>query len=217
MMKTQLFLFLCLTICSCSQSDSHREEQVSIIEIQQELANTLASIVEEQSTRNPLNDIQLVDIDCSKTDSLLSDAYEADQNLRKGMQTEIVDVDAKNQQTIVSILEQCGWPNSRTGIDAVWIVLQHSNTKLISNYYPSLKRLEKEGRIKSGAMALMEDRLLMFNGHPQIYGSQVVGDKLYDLKYPDRVNALRTSVGLEAIEDYTKRFGFDFNIEDYRN
>ena len=177
----------------------------------------LEKIVEEQIALNPLNDIQLVDIDCDKTDSLLSDAYQTDQNSRKGIETGIVDVDGKNQQTVVSILEKCGWPKSKAGVQAVWIVLQHSNSGLISKYYPDFKRLEDKGLMRSSTMALMEDRLLMFNGHSQIYGTQVTRDKLHNLKYPEKIHELRKSVGLEPIENYTRRFGFDFNIEDYKN
>ena len=217
-MKIIYIVIISLLIISC-QSDKNsaqaNNDQVQAIKI--ELKETLTKISSENTKVNPLEDIQLINIDCTETDSLLANAIKTDQEMRQGLDTGIVDVDGENQKTIVSILEYCAWPKSKKGIDAIWTVLQHSNLELISHYYPKLKELEKEGLIKQNTMPLMEDRLLMLKGYPQIYGSQVVKGKLYKLKDPININKLRKSVGLEPIEDYTKRFGFEYKIEDYLN
>jgi hypothetical protein len=66
-------------------------------------------------------------------------------------------------------------------------------------------------------MALMEDRMLMNNGFPQIHGSQIIHNSVYEIVDPVNVNKRRASVGLGTIEGNTRRRGFEFNLEDYVN
>ena len=217
-MKTISIVIISLFFIRCQSevnSEQVKDDQVHVIK--SEMNKTLIKIRNENTKASPLVNIQIVNIDCNKSDSLLANANAKDQDMRKGIDTGIVDVDGENQQTIVSIIENCGWPKSEKGINIIWTVLQHSNLELISHYYFKLKELEKEGLIKPSTMALMEDRLLMLNAYPQIYGSQVVKGKLYKLKDPKNINKLRKSVGLGSIEEYTKHFGIEFKIEDYIN
>jgi len=58
---------------------------------------------------------------------------------------------------------------------------------------------------------LMKDRMLMDEGKPQIYGSQIKNGKLYKLENPETVNERRKEMGLEPIEDYLKYFNIQFN------
>ena len=51
----------------------------------------------------------------------------------------------------------------------------------------------------------------MDEGKPQIYGSQIKGDKLYQLENPETVNQRRKEMGMGTIEDYLKNFNIEFN------
>lgn len=82
-------------------------------------------------------------------------------------------------------------------------------------YYLDFLEMVEEKLLEESKMATMQDRMLMNNGYPQIYGTQVVGKSLYKLRNPKKVNQLRAEVGLGSIEENTKRFGFEFNINDY--
>ena len=62
----------------------------------------------------------------------------------------------------------------------------------------------------------MKDRALMHNGEPQIYGSQVVNDELYELVEPEYVDQKREEIGMEPLKDYLNRFGIEFNVEQKR-
>lgn len=205
-----------LAICICSQCKIDSGPSISIKDIQKELEKELNTF-QKSLGKDPLSGITFINVDCTKTDSLLLDAYVTDQNSRKGIDTGIADVDGKNQNTVVSILEKCDGPISKKSIEHLWYILQHSNADLLTLYYPRIKEFQRAGLIDDPSMALMEDRLLMFYKRPQIYGSQVVKNKLHDLKYPNQLNDLRKSMNLEPIETYTKRFGFEFNLEDYQN
>lgn len=53
--------------------------------------------------------------------------------------------------------------------------------------------------------------MLMDEGKPQIYGSQIKNGKLYKLENPKTVNERRKEMGMEPIEDYLKYFNIQFN------
>ena len=82
-------------------------------------------------------------------------------------------------------------------------------------YYDEFKELESKGLLSSSNMAMMEDRMLMNNGFPQIYGSQIIHNSVYEMIDPINVNKRRASVGLNTIEENVRRFGFEFDINDY--
>ena len=70
-----------------------------------------------------------------------------------------------------------------------------------------------KGDIKWSVIALMKDRALMYEGKPQIYGSQVSNGELHELFEPEYVNQRRAKIGMEPIEEYLQRFELEFNIE----
>ena len=74
-----------------------------------------------------------------------------------------------------------------------------------------MKKLSKNGDLSKEQYALMKDRILMDEGKPQIFGSQIKNGKLYDLEEPETVNERRREMGLEPIEDYLKRIDITFD------
>ena len=76
----------------------------------------------------------------------------------------------------------------------------------------------ENGDLELSQMALMEDRLLMREGKPQKYGSQIQSGcktkwELYHLGNPETVNKRRAEVGLEPLENYLNNYGIVFNIK----
>jgi hypothetical protein len=69
----------------------------------------------------------------------------------------------------------------------------------------------EEGDLAPSGLALLEDRIEMRNGRPQIYGSQVrTGDgkaTFWAIRDEELVNERRAAVGLEPLEQYAARFG----------
>lgn len=67
--------------------------------------------------------------------------------------------------------------------------------------------------------AAMKDRALMFEGKPQIYGSQIIEDsenggwKIYDLQDPDSVDKRRAEIGMESLSEYVSAWNINFDIE----
>ncbi|MEL6654838.1 MAG: DUF6624 domain-containing protein [Bacteroidota bacterium] len=69
------------------------------------------------------------------------------------------------------------------------------------------------GDLSKEKYALMSDRILMDEGQPQIYGSQIENGKLYRLGDPETVNERRKEMAMEPIEIYLKRFNIEFVTE----
>lgn len=61
-------------------------------------------------------------------------------------------------------------------------------------------------------IAYLKDRVLMFSGKKQVYGTQLRRNKytkkmeLYEVEDVEHLNEKRKSVGLEPIEEYLKSF-----------
>ncbi len=130
-------------------------------------------------------------------------------------------IDSTNINYIESIFKTKGYPGkSMVGEPTntvAWSVLQHSNK--IGEYLPLVKRAGEEGEIPMNLVAMMEDRYLMNEGKPQIYGTQgrMDDDKNYiwPIQDPENVNKRRKEAGFDSsIEEYAKQlFGEDFEYE----
>lgn len=167
----------------------------------------------------PRKEVKNVDVDCDNLPTILNEVYRMDQGIRSGevIPEPHIDVDHENLQIVVSILEQCGMPSREIlngkEMSAIWLVLQHSPPAYQSKYISLLETSAEKGDIPYGSIALMKDRALLHEGKPQIYGSQVLNDKLYKLIEPEYVNQRRAEVGLEPIEEYLKHFDIEFKVE----
>ncbi|SNR14166.1 DUF6624 domain-containing protein [Tenacibaculum jejuense] len=161
--------------------------------------------------------VDIIEVDCSKKHQILSDVYESDQKIRKSNELiKYAKEDHRNQELVISIIEKCGMPTlqevTQKHMNAIWLGLQHTNKKYRKKYFPQVKKAVENGDLSKQQYALMKDRILMDEGKPQIYGSQVRNGKLYKLENPETVNERRKEMGLESIEDYLKNFNIEFNL-----
>lgn len=190
--------------------------QVRLIEANDE--NIFYEIRIRDLQQNPFSDITYAQINCDSSKQILKRALDRDQGVRKGLIDNIQEIDKMNRDTIVSILDQCNWPESKEEIESIWYVIQHSGTGKMSYYYPKFKEMVKLDLLEDSLMAKMEDRMLMFNGYPQIYGTQFTGEPrtFHEIKDILRVNERRKSVGLCPIEQKAKSAGIYFNWSDHK-
>nr|WP_199082881.1 DUF6624 domain-containing protein [Pedobacter sp. ASV19] len=134
--------------------------------------------------------------------------------------------DSINTIKIAAFLDKYGWLGKdeigEKGNNTLFLVIQHSNLATQLKYLPLLRQAVKEGKVKASSLALLEDRVALREGKKQIFGSQL---KLNNLtgKYfvqplldPENVNKRRAQVGLEPIEEYVKRWGIEWNLEQYK-
>ena len=161
--------------------------------------------------------VDYIEVDCNKKSEILSEVYKSDQKIRReGELIKYAKEDHRNQELVISIIEKCGMPTlnevTQEQMNAIWLGLQHNaENKYRIKYFPLIEKAVKNGDLSKEQYALMKDRILMHEGKPQIFGSQIKNGKLYDLESPETVNKRRQEMGLEPIEDYLKRFDISYN------
>ena len=161
--------------------------------------------------------VDIIEVDCSKKLQILSEVYESDQRIRKSNELiKHAKEDHRNQELVISIIEKCGMPTlnevTQKHMNAIWLGLQHTDEKIRQKYFPQIEKAVENGDLSKQQYALMKDRILMDEGKPQIYGSQIKKGKLYKLENPETVNERRKEMGMGTIEDYLKtHFNIEFN------
>jgi hypothetical protein len=166
--------------------------------------------------------IKPVPVRCDSIQYLLEHLLQSDQDNRNP-QTAQWQIDRANQIQVVSIIENCGFPDNGTvgneGMYALFMVIQHGLPELREKYYPTLQEKAEKGLFDKSLLALMEDRILTDQGKKQKFGTQVIMNKdgttyeLYPIEDPAQVDKRRTDVGLGPISEYLERFGIRW--EDY--
>ena len=169
---------------------------------------------------------------CNRYNRVLEDVYDKDQAARAwtvGMTSlsadEIVEytaemerVDSLNQTMVFGILDNDGWPSnlSDKANRAIWIVIDHSDLTSRSKYLSFVRAKADEGILDKSDYAMLNDRVLMEEGKPQVYGTQIKMAATFDgedmamqlylwpVENPDALASLRRSVGLSPIEEYLR-------------
>ena len=169
---------------------------------------------------------KLIDINCDSVGNILNNVLANDQKIRK-YSSKIHDMDSIdniNQKIVISIIEKCGFPidkgssqNENLMSSAIFYVLQHSPKEVMAYYYPFIKKAVDEGKIDERSFALFKDRLLVYYGEKQIFGTQIVdrgeGRHLAPVIDIENINNRRAVIGLGSIENYLKGFGLSYKNE----
>ena len=142
-------------------------------------------------------------------------AYKTNSNERTidSLVHEMQRADSMNLIEIQDILQIYGFPSKAivgTNNSVIWLVIQHSDVEYQKTFYPMLRKAAEQGEISWDNIALLEDRINMFEGRPQKYGSQVVKDSagervIYTLLNRDSVDIWRSAVGLNPLDEYAKQ------------
>jgi hypothetical protein len=119
-----------------------------------------------------------------------------------------------------AILQQYGYPGkSMVGgdrQDAIWLIIQHAPLAKQEQYFPLIDDAAQKRELNKSAWALLVDRIRMYRGQPQIYGSQVERDeatggrKFHEIEDEANVNKRRAEVGLGPLEEYAERMGVNW-------
>ncbi|MFK7932952.1 MAG: DUF6624 domain-containing protein [Saprospiraceae bacterium] len=129
--------------------------------------------------------------------------------------------DSINEMEVINIIEKHGWlGKSEVGSkanNALWLVIQHAPLATQEKYIPLLRESVANGESEGSQLALTEDRIRMYKGEKQIYGSQVKRDQETGKFYvcpvidPYNVNTRRAEVGLQPIEQYVMQWNITWN------
>lgn len=128
--------------------------------------------------------------------------------------------DAPRYARIKAIVAARGWPGRRlVGDDAAhdaWLLVQHAPGEFQKQVLPLLLAAVHQDDARAGDGALLEDRVLVAEGKPQLYGSQTrytdrPGPPLLDsIANESCVDVRRGEVGLEPLAIYLKSLGVEY-------
>ena len=121
-------------------------------------------------------------------------------------------VHRKNAARLREIIAEYGWPDTELagpdGTLAAWFVAQHAIGE------PDLQRLAlrlvqekvREGRVPAAQLAYLFDRVAMYEGRPQRYGTQSLpcpdGEyRRWTTEDPERLNERRIAIGMPPVGD----------------
>jgi hypothetical protein len=134
----------------------------------------------------------------------------ADGSLFQGYHPRMEAIHRKNAARLTAIIDEHGWPGrsmvGEEGARAAWLILQHAIGE------PPLQRrglrLLKEamGDVLAAEVAMLEDRVSVLEGRPQVYGTQFDWDENGEMSPspiadPDHVDERRRAVGLGPLEE----------------
>jgi hypothetical protein len=125
------------------------------------------------------------------------------------------EIDAANMKRLAEIIDAFGWPGVRfagAASQTAFLVLQHADHASQRKYLPQLRDAVKRHDAVGSDLAMLEDRVRVADGKPQLYGTQLANDPLRFQPIEDEahVDQRRSSVGLPPLAEYAKMFGLDY-------
>jgi hypothetical protein len=121
-------------------------------------------------------------------------------------------IDAANTGRMKEIVKRYGWPGpdrvSRDGADAAFLLVQHSPDLAFQQaMLPLVRRSYESGKLSAWNYALLQDRVLMLEGKPQMYGMALepwTGKEpvLYPIEDEANVDKRRAKIGLPPLREY---------------
>lgn len=128
--------------------------------------------------------------------------------------------DAPIQSRLAEILEAHGWPGRRLvaddGAHAAWLLVQHASPAAQRKALPMLQDAVARGDARPGDLAYLEDRVLVAEGKPQRYGTQLSPPeegrlpRVAPIEDEACVDGRRAEAKLEPLADYLRRFGIEY-------
>ena len=117
-----------------------------------------------------------------------------------------------NAAFLSAALDRHGWPGAglvgADGADAAWLIAQHAigEPEFQRRCLAALQAAAARGEVQRWQPAMLEDRIRIFEGRAQRYGTQLtVADdgspQPHPIEDPDGVEARRRAVGLEPLAE----------------
>ena len=136
------------------------------------------------------------------------------------------EIDKSNLIRVIEIINLVeGYPGKsmvgNSASKATFYVLQHAPDSIQEQYYDLIIAAARENELDKRLAAMYQDRYLMNQGEPQIFGSQIMSDYetdsltgekieqvyVWEIADTTKIDSLRMINGLGPLEDYLNSFG----------
>jgi hypothetical protein len=166
-----------------------------------------------------LNDPALCDelIALVAEDDRVRSRLAADGSLFEGYHPEMAAVHRRNAARVHAVVAERGWPREadvgERGVLALWRIVQHAigDPPLQRTFLAHLESLAGTPEDRPVERAMLDDRIRVFEGRPQRYGTQFDWDADGDLSVagsveePDTVDRRRAQIGLPPLAEAVAR------------
>ena len=150
--------------------------------------------------------------DLAELDGRVRAEFAADGSLFDGYHPRMEAVHLQNAARLASILEDVGWPSEplvgSKAAEAAWLIAQHAigEPGFQRRSLSLLVEAAARGDVPAWQPARLEDRIRVFEGRPQVYGTQLEGDdegwlRPYPIEDPAGVDERRRQVGLGPLSE----------------
>jgi len=150
-----------------------------------------------------------------KADLELRDKLIRNGQLFDGYNKEMEALHNRNAEILDKIIDRIGYPTidkvGREANEAAWLVIQHaiSQPVFMKKCAILLEKAVSENQANSKQLAYLTDRIAVFEGRLQLYGTNFDWDdkgELNPLPFDDleKVNQRRKEIGLNSLEEQTK-------------
>lgn len=128
--------------------------------------------------------------------------------------------DSDNVALLKALVRQHGWPGKdqvgeQTANRTVKLLL-HADPGTQDELLPMVRQAARHREVDPRAAAVVEDRIRMERGKPQLYGTQVVAGqrgqeyRVYPVEDPSDVNQRRKALGLPPMEEELSPYGLSW-------
>lgn len=183
-----------------------------------------------------------------ETDSLLREAKVRDQTIREQLaqltrrasEQGLTSLNASLADSLVSLSEQMqaidrenlklvskllrnGLPEQLKpeSYHTIWLLVDHAELEEQKHFLPFLAEAVKKGLISGNEWAVLTDRIKMYEGQPQTYGTQSYtfsrdGQQvvyIWPVADPSDLNRLRREIGSDPIEEYVRQLKQEIGME----
>jgi hypothetical protein len=134
--------------------------------------------------------------------------------------------DSLNLLSISHILDERGWLGEEVvgpeGQLTFFLVLQHADLATQLKYLPMIQKAVANGTARPDQLALLEDRIALGQGEPQIYGSHISVDEatgayfISPIRDPEHVDERRSRIGMGPLAGFVGAYGLTWDIEQHK-
>jgi hypothetical protein len=139
-----------------------------------------------------------------------------DGHLFRGYHPRLAEVNSRNAERLREIIEQRGWPGRALvgdrGGRAAWLILQHAIAypQMMRSGLELIREASVRGEVSPAEVAVLEDRIRILEGRPQLYGTQYDWDDHGEMsplpiEHPGGVDERRRAIGLPRLGENTTR------------
>jgi hypothetical protein len=135
--------------------------------------------------------------------------------LGEGYNEEMANLHNRNTENLNEIIDKIGYPTvdkvGKEASEAAWLIIQHSigQPDFMKKSAELLRVAVNENKADPKGLAYLTDRIAVFEGKPQRYGTQFDWDDNGEMspnKFDDisKVNQRRKTLGLNTLEEQTE-------------